>query len=209
MTLARVRRGAWAPVGLVVAGMALLLPKGRIGALAGPAAALSGTTRLPGTPAPGFTLTDQNGQVRSLAGFGGRVVVLAFIDSRCTDVCPLVAQSLQEMQDALGRRAADVQLLAVDANPDATAVADAAQWTREHGMSGRWLFLTGPVAELQGIWAAYHVGVEVESDGQVVHTDAVYVIDRQGRERRLLIAGQGGGVAGDARALQGAVTALL
>ncbi len=209
MTLAQTRRVGWVLVALAAAALALLLPKSRAASVAGATAALSDTTVLPATPAPGFTLTDQNGQVRSLGGFDGRVVVLAFIDSRCTDVCPLVAQSLRQMQDALGRKAAQVQLLAVDANPDATAVSDALQWTAQHQMTGRWLFLTGPVAQLQAIWSAYHVGVEVEADGQVVHTDAVYVIDRQGRERRLLLAGQGGGVSGDARALQSAVATLL
>ena len=209
MRLAQVRRAGWILLALAAAGLALVLPRSRAGSVAGPNAALADTTVLPGTAAPGFTLTDQNGQTRSLRDFPGRVVVLAFIDSRCTDVCPLVAQSLREMQDGLGRRGAGVQLLAVDANPDATAVADARQWTQEHEMNGRWLFLTGPVAQLQTIWSAYHVGVEVEADGQVVHTDAVYVIDRQGRERRLLIAGQGGGVSGDARALQAAVASVL
>ncbi len=209
MTLRRVRQGAWVLVAALVAALALVVPRGRVGALAGPQLAASDTTKLDGEAAPNFTLTDQTGQVHSLAAYRGRVVVLAFIDSRCTETCPLTAQALRIMQQDLGRRAPGVQLLAVNANPDATAVSDVQQWTDAHDMAGRWLFLTGTAQYLGTIWSAYHIGVEVEPDGAIVHTDAVYVIDRQGRERALLLTGQGGGVQGDALALQQAVSRLL
>src|SRR5207248_2312516 len=46
----------------------------------------------PGTslhrPAPNFTLTDQFRRPVSLSEFKGKVVLLAFIDSRCTTICP-------------------------------------------------------------------------------------------------------------------------
>src|SRR5215472_8407944 len=47
---------------------------------------------VPDRAAPGFTLTDQAGKKISLAGFRGRTVVLTFMDSHCTDVCPIVSR---------------------------------------------------------------------------------------------------------------------
>src|SRR6266705_2760845 len=68
-------------------------------------------TPLLGRPAPGFELTDQ---------FRGQVVLLAFVDSRCTTICPLTTVSMTEAVRLLGPGAAGrVQLLGVDANPDA------------------------------------------------------------------------------------------
>lgn len=101
-------------------------------------------TRLPGTAAPGFTLTDQSGTPVSLRQFHGKVVVLAFVDSRCAAVCPLSTVSMTEAVGMLGPRASrHIQLLGVDANPDATRVADVRAYTVAHQMTRSWDFLTG------------------------------------------------------------------
>jgi cytochrome oxidase Cu insertion factor (SCO1/SenC/PrrC family)/thiol-disulfide isomerase/thioredoxin len=142
-------------------------------------------TALGGVPAPGFTLTDQFGRSHALADFRGKPVVLAFIDSRCTTTCPLTAQMLVDAKRQLGPAGARVQLLAVNANPTATSVADVLAWSQAHAMTDQWLFLTGPAAELNRLYDAYHVAVETDPDGEVTHTDAVYVLDAQGRERYL------------------------
>src|SRR5579864_9451412 len=82
-------------------------------------------TSLPGTVAPGFTLTDQSGAPVSLRQFRGKAVVIAFVDSRCTNVCPLTTWSMTQAVTMLGPAAArNVQLLGIDANPDAIRVAD-------------------------------------------------------------------------------------
>lgn len=144
-------------------------------------------TALGGTPAPNFSLTDQFGKPHRLSDFQGKVVAVAFIDSRCTDTCPLTAESMRLAVDQLGKQADQVQLLAVNANPDATSVQDVAQWSSEHGMLHRWLFLTGPANQLKQIWSAYAIAVEVEPDGDITHTPAIYLIDQQGREQTLFL----------------------
>jgi cytochrome oxidase Cu insertion factor (SCO1/SenC/PrrC family) len=163
---------------------------------------------LGGAPAPDFTLTDQYGRTESLSGFRGKVVVLPFIDSRCTTICPLTALVLQQAQDLLGKGAAQVQILAVNTNPLATSVADVNTWSDQHGMNGRWLFLTGSVDQLEPVWRAYGISTQM-LDGVDMHTPAVYVIDRQGRERRLLMQGQGESISRSASELAAAVRPLL
>ena len=94
--------------------------------------------------APGFALTDQSGTPVSLRQFRGKVVVLAFVDSRCTTVCPLTTVSMTEAVGMLGPAAArHIQLLGIDANPDATKVADVRAYTVAHQMTRSWDFLTG------------------------------------------------------------------
>ena len=137
-------------------------------------------------PAPDFRLTNQFGQPMSLSQFRGKVVMLSFEDSQCTTICPLTTQSMLEAKQLLGAAGDKVQLLGVDANPDATSVADVLAYSRAHGMVNQWDFLTGSLPQLKSAWGAYNIAVEVEQ-GQIDHTPALFVIDQQGRERKLYL----------------------
>jgi cytochrome oxidase Cu insertion factor (SCO1/SenC/PrrC family) len=137
-------------------------------------------------PAPDFRLTNQFGQPMSLSQFRGKVVMLSFEDSECTTVCPLTTQSMLEAKQLLGAAGDKVQLLGVDANPDATKVADVLAYSRAHGMVNQWDFLTGSLPQLKSTWGAYDVAVQIEQ-GQIDHTPALFVIDQQGRERKLYL----------------------
>jgi cytochrome oxidase Cu insertion factor (SCO1/SenC/PrrC family) len=143
-------------------------------------------TSMGGQPAPDITLTNQFGQRMSLSQFRGKVILLGFEDSECTTVCPLTTQSMVLAKELLGKAGNNVQLLGVDANPDATAVSDVMAYSRAHGMVNRWDFLTGSPAQLKAVWSAYHIAVQIEQ-GQIDHTPALFVIDQQGRLQKLYL----------------------
>jgi cytochrome oxidase Cu insertion factor (SCO1/SenC/PrrC family) len=137
-------------------------------------------------PAPNLTLVNQFGQQMSLSQFRGKVVMLSFEDSECTTVCPLTTQSMVLAKELLGKAGSSVQLLGVDANPDAIKVANVMDYSRVHGMVNQWDFLTGSLAQLKSAWKAYNVDVQIES-GQIDHTPALYIIDQQGREQKVYL----------------------
>jgi cytochrome oxidase Cu insertion factor (SCO1/SenC/PrrC family) len=144
-------------------------------------------TSLPGQAAPGFTLTNQFGASVSLRQFRGKAVVLAFVDSRCTSICPLTTLSMTEATSMLGpAAAAHIQLLGIDANPDATKVADVRAYSSAHQMLRSWDFLTGSLHQLAAVWRAYHVYVAA-SHGNIDHEPAIYLIDGRGKERTLYL----------------------
>lgn len=143
-------------------------------------------TALGRVPAPNFELRDQFNQPISLREFRGKVVLLAFIDSECTTVCPLTSVSMMDALHDLGSEASDVQLLAIDANPEATAVSDVRNYSLEHGMMFHWHFLTGTLPQLETVWRDYHIYAGVVQ-GQIDHTPGVYIIDAKGRERELYL----------------------
>ncbi len=143
-------------------------------------------TSLGSLAAPDFRLMNQFGQSMSLSQFRGKVVMLSFEDSQCTTVCPLTTQSMLEAKQLLGAAGEKIQLLGVDANPDATSVGDVLAYSRAHGMVNQWDFLTGSLPQLKAAWGAYHVAVQIEQ-GQIDHTPALFVIDQQGRERKLYL----------------------
>ena len=141
---------------------------------------------LGGTPAPDFSLTNQFGQRISLSAFRGKVVILAFTDSQCTTVCPLTTEGMLAAKDLLGRAGDQVQLLGIDANPDATKVSDVLAYSHTHGLVNQWDFLTGSLPELKAVWKSYAVEVAI-TQGQVDHTPALFVIDPLGRERKVYL----------------------
>ncbi|OYU44641.1 MAG: SCO family protein, partial [Burkholderiales bacterium PBB4] len=50
-----------------------------------------------------FELTDHNGQVRRLADFKGKVVVMFFGYTQCPDVCPTSMAELADVKKLLGK----------------------------------------------------------------------------------------------------------
>jgi cytochrome oxidase Cu insertion factor (SCO1/SenC/PrrC family) len=144
-----------------------------------------------GTPlgnkaAPDFQLTNQFGQPMSLSQFRGRVVMLSFEDSECTTVCPLTTQSMVLAKELLGKAGKSVQLLGVDANPDAIKVSNVLAYSRVHAMTNQWDFLTGTLPQLKSVWKSYDIAVQIEA-GDIDHTPALYIIDAQGKLQKVYL----------------------
>lgn len=143
---------------------------------------------LPERVASNFTLVDQYGKFVSLSQFRGKAVLLAFMDSRCTEVCPVEAQEFLYAEKDLGSRAKNVVFVGVNVNPHANSVADVKRFTAVHGLGvlKNWHFLTGSLAQLVPVWRAYGIEVIVPKSGkQTAHSSYVYFLNPLGRERYL------------------------
>ena len=143
-------------------------------------------TPLGGKPLPDVRLENQFGQPMSLRQFRGKVLLIGFVDSECTTVCPLTTLAMLEAKQLLGAAGDHVQLLGIDANPDAITVSDVLGYSRAHNMVNRWDFLTGSLPQLEASWKAFSIYARIDS-GQVDHTPALYVIDAQGREQKVYL----------------------
>lgn len=64
-----------------------------------------------------LSLTDHDGQPRTLADYRGRAVVLFFGYTSCPDICPTALARFAEMMKLLGEDAARVQVLFVTLDP--------------------------------------------------------------------------------------------
>lgn len=137
-----------------------------------------------GNLAPDFSLIDQFGRPVTLSSLRGHEIVLAFIDSRCTSLCPLTANIMYTAKTRLGPTASNqVMLVAVNANPSATSIAEVQSWSINHGMLHQWLFLTGTATQLEAVYHAYQIEDQVGANGQLEHDAATIIIDAQGHER--------------------------
>ena len=143
---------------------------------------------LPGIRAPGFTLTDQRGHTMSLASLRGKVVVLEFMDSHCTDICPIVSQEFVDAYHELGANASKVVFAAINVNQYHATVADMYTFSAAHQLTAipTWHFFTGPLPALQTAWRHYNIQVDAPNpNADIIHTSSVYFIDAQGAERYL------------------------
>jgi cytochrome oxidase Cu insertion factor (SCO1/SenC/PrrC family) len=147
---------------------------------------LMGLAPVPPSPAPGFTLTDQNGRTLSLSSLKGKVVVLEFMDPHCTDICPIVSAEYVDAYRDLGGLAGKVVFAAVNVNQYHAAIADMQAYSREQRLNTipGWHFFTGPVPALRAVWSGYNITVQAPNpNADIVHSSAVYFIDPSGRER--------------------------
>jgi protein SCO1 len=134
-------------------------------------------------PAPAIaSLRDQSGHGFSLSALRGRTVAMTFLDSRCHQACPLEGRALAASLRALpvAERPA---LVVVSVNPRDTPASERAA-VRHWGLPAGvwWYWLAGDRERLAPVWRAYHVFVAA-GRGDIVHTEAVYLIDRRGDER--------------------------
>lgn len=145
-----------------------------------------GYTRLEANePAPGFSLVDEDGRTISLAGLRGQVVVLTFFYSTCTDVCPILIDTLQRAEDALdaGERER-VRFVAITVDPVRDTGERLKEFRSERGLEGgSWSLLTGSLPALAGVAADYGVVVRPAPGGDLVHNSVFVIIDPAGNLR--------------------------
>ena len=156
--------------------------------------ALDGTPNAVDIPAPPFQLIDQHGRPVSLASLHGHVVALTFLDPVCTSDCPLIAQEFRQADQQLSGQDAQVDFVAIVANPIYRSVSFTNAFDRQEGLTHlpNWYYLTGSVPALQRVWASYGEEIQTVANGAMVaHADLAFVIDAHGRERDALITDPG------------------
>jgi protein SCO1 len=145
---------------------------------------------LHGVPAPPFTLQDQTGATVSLDQFRGRPVVLTFFDSVCPHAdCSLMAQYINYTAKDLGSRSGDVAWVALTVNPWHDTPASATAFLTSRQVTIPMHYLLGSPDQMAPLWQAYHMQAILQSNGVVIHSTGVYVLDAQGRERAFLDEG--------------------
>ena len=136
-------------------------------------------------PAPVIdTLRDQTGHLFSLASLRGRSVAIVFFDSHCHQECPLEGHALAAAERSLPVAERPV-LVAVSVNPIDTP-ASAASAAKAWGLASvaPWHWLMGTRKQLAPVWGAYHIYVSPHPvDGDIEHTEALYLVDRHGYMR--------------------------
>ncbi|QOZ82435.1 MULTISPECIES: SCO family protein [Chromobacterium] len=132
-----------------------------------------------------FTLTDHQGQRRSLSQYQGKVVALFFGYTHCPDVCPTTMLEYAAAVKQLGDKAGQVQVLFVSIDPERDTPQVLAGYV-PHFNRG-FVGLTGTVGEVEQIKNQYKIVAQrVNQPGggySVDHSAGSYLLDKQGRLR--------------------------
>ena len=108
---------------------------------------------------PDVRLIRQDGTPVSLGAEldDGRPVVLTFIFTSCTSVCPLISHTLTQLQSKLGVTAARVHLVSISIDPEQDDPARLREYARTFGAGPEWQHYTGTVAASQTVQRAFDI----------------------------------------------------
>jgi protein SCO1/2 len=136
-------------------------------------------------------LPDTSGQVRRLADFRGKALVVFFGFTHCPDVCPTTLADLARVMESLGADANRVQVLFITVDPERDTPEDLAKYVA--AFDKRFIALRGDLPATQRVAKDFKVYFEKRKEGDsytVDHSAQSYVFDPQGR-LRLLVRPQG------------------
>lgn len=132
-------------------------------------------------------LSDPDGQVRSLADYAGKLVVVFFGYTQCPDVCPTTMAELAQVKKQLGADGDKLQAIFVTVDPER----DSAELLKAYMASfdPAFVALRGTPEETQAVaqgFKVFYQKVPDKNGGEgytMDHTAGAYVFDLQGRTR--------------------------
>ena len=76
----------------------------------------------------------------------GRPVILTFIYTTCTSICPMISQTLSQLQSDLGSDRDKVHMMSISIDPEQDTPARLTAYARKYGAGPEWQHYTGTVA---------------------------------------------------------------
>jgi protein SCO1/2 len=174
-----------APLVLTLVLLALALPSAMmlVGQSRDAAPAGSETQPLPKMgPAPGFTLTSQDGAQISLANLRGKVAAVTFIFTRCAATCPVLTPMMSLVQDRLGRDfGSKIVFVSITVDPEHDTPEVLKLYAQMFGADvAGWSFLTGPLSIVSDLTHRYGLFAARDANGGVEHSFLTSIVDRHG-----------------------------
>jgi len=141
-------------------------------------------------PVPMIELEDQDGRPFSLEAYRGRPLVVDFVYTQCSSICPLLSAGFQRLDGAERSRGPDgrrLQLVSITFDPSDTPARLREYATHYDGDGHTWRFArVKDPSDLGPLLRAFGIVVIPDGGRGFQHNAAVHVLDGQGRLARLL-----------------------
>lgn len=141
---------------------------------------------------PDFSLRDHDGQPVRSSDLRGRVTILTFLDSQCTESCPLIAWTVARSIDSLRpAERSEVGAVAITTDPAEDSRTAVRRFLARNRAVGRLAYVGGgePERELRRVWKAFYVLSSLKSGRDALHSAPVRIYDRSGTWVTTLHAG--------------------
>ena len=140
-------------------------------------------------PAPRTVLVDSAGKPFDLAAMKGKVVLVSFVYTTCTGVCPGTTQAMVRIQDALKQAklwGTPVEFVSITLDPRRDTPEALGRYARLFGADlAAWHFLTGPPAQVDSVIHAWGMWVRTGPNGALDHPSRIFLLDRRGHQREI------------------------
>lgn len=134
-----------------------------------------------GVRAPDFELRSYQGNLVRMRDLRGKVVLVTFLDTKCTDKCPIIASQIGAALPLLPSSARrQVVALAITVDPRVDSRASVRRFLGRRHALGKLDFLLGSIKELRPIWRAFYVVAAAETGSANSHSADARVFDRRG-----------------------------
>ena len=87
----------------------------------------------------------------------GRPVVLNFIYTTCSGICPVLSQTFSQLQEKLGGDREKIHLMSISIDPEQDTPARLREYARKFGAAAGWQHYTGTVAASLAVQRAFDV----------------------------------------------------
>jgi protein SCO1 len=143
------------------------------------------TTATLNTKAPDFTLLNENSERFDSTKLRGKIVVLDFIYTTCTDVCPLFTANFAQLQQRLTtEHKGNVFFVSITTDPEVDSPKVLKSYAQRYGADFQnWAFLTGSETQLKPVWKSFGIRVIRKGRGIIQHTSLTTVLDQEGIRR--------------------------
>ncbi len=140
-------------------------------------------------PAPRTVLVDSAGKPFDLASLQGKVVVVSFVYTTCTGVCPATTQAMAGVRNALKEAklwGTSVEFVSITLDPRR----DTAEVLRRYAKLFRaddpaWHFLTGPPDQVESVIRDWGMWVKALPSGALDHPSRIFLLDPRGHQREI------------------------
>ena len=122
-------------------------------------------------------------------GLRGKVVAVTFLDTQCTDACPIVAAQVGEAVRLLGEDRSRVIAVAFSVDPIHDTPSGIRAFLAKFRAQDELEYVDGAVAELRPVWKGFQILPSADTGNSNMHSVPVRIYDAEGSWRSTLHPG--------------------
>lgn len=122
-------------------------------------------------------------------GVEGKALAITFLDTQCTEACPIAASVIAEAVRLLNDDRGRILAIAYSTDPRNDTPESIRTFLRQNRAEGAIRYVDGTVASLREVWSAFKILPSVDTGNSNMHSVPVRVYDSEGRWRSTLHPG--------------------